>query len=130
MIVTKRGNVSTRSWSGKSAVFLMESAPTSHGSSKSNKKNVRGISDYLFRNLQWFIIINSLLKKVQYMNILQRNCTKDNSHKIIVFVNKWQCIFVFSCLWNHLISNSTLETDPIRCITFRNSFWYLDLKLS
>jgi hypothetical protein len=29
---------STQSWSGKSVVFLMESALTSHGSSKSNKK--------------------------------------------------------------------------------------------
>jgi hypothetical protein len=46
-IVTKRGNVPTKSWSGKSAVFLMESALTSHGSSKSSKKplNGRGISD-------------------------------------------------------------------------------------
>jgi hypothetical protein len=37
----------TRSWIGKSAVFLMESALTSHGSSKSNKKpsDGRGISD-------------------------------------------------------------------------------------
>jgi hypothetical protein len=44
---TKRGNVPTRRWSGKSAVFLMESALTSHGSSKSNKKPLdgRGISD-------------------------------------------------------------------------------------
>ena len=40
--------MSTQSWSGKSAVFLMESALTSHGSSKSNKKpsDGRGISDY------------------------------------------------------------------------------------
>jgi hypothetical protein len=36
--VTKSGNVSTQSWRGKSAVFLMESALTSHSSSKSNKK--------------------------------------------------------------------------------------------
>jgi hypothetical protein len=38
----------TQSWSGKSAVFLMENALTSHGSSKSNKKpsDGRGISDY------------------------------------------------------------------------------------
>jgi hypothetical protein len=38
----------TQSWSGKSAVFLMESTLTSHGSSKSNKKpsDGRGISDY------------------------------------------------------------------------------------
>jgi hypothetical protein len=44
----KRGYVPTQSWSGKSAVFLMESALTSHGSSKSNKKpsDGRGISDY------------------------------------------------------------------------------------
>jgi hypothetical protein len=43
----KRGNVPTLSWSSKSAVFLMESALTSHGSSKSNKKpsDDRGISD-------------------------------------------------------------------------------------
>ena len=40
--------MSTQSWSGKSAGFLMESALTSHGSSKSNKKasDGRGISDY------------------------------------------------------------------------------------
>jgi hypothetical protein len=40
-------NVLTQSWSGKSAVFLMESALTSHSSSKSNKKlsDGRGISD-------------------------------------------------------------------------------------
>jgi hypothetical protein len=30
LIATKRGNVPTRSWSGKSAVFLMESALMSH----------------------------------------------------------------------------------------------------
>ena len=49
MIATKRGNVPTQSWSGKFAVFLMESALTSHGSSKSNKKpsDGRGISDYI-----------------------------------------------------------------------------------
>jgi hypothetical protein len=48
-IATKRGNVPTQRCSGKSAVFLMESALTSHGSSKSNKKpsDGRGISDYL-----------------------------------------------------------------------------------
>jgi hypothetical protein len=40
LIATKRGNVPTQSWSGKSAVFLMESALTSHGSSKSNKKRL------------------------------------------------------------------------------------------
>jgi hypothetical protein len=40
-------NVLTQSWSGKSAVFLMESALMSHSSSKSNKKlsDGRGISD-------------------------------------------------------------------------------------
>ena len=44
----KHGIVSTRNWSGKSAVFLMESALTSHGSSKLNKKlsDGRGILDY------------------------------------------------------------------------------------
>ena len=38
----------TQSWSGKSAVFLMESTLTSHGSSKSNKtpSDGRGILDY------------------------------------------------------------------------------------
>jgi hypothetical protein len=47
LIVTKHGNVPTQSWSGKSAVFLMESALMSHGSIKSNKKpsDGRGISD-------------------------------------------------------------------------------------
>jgi hypothetical protein len=47
LIVTKRENVPTQSWSGKSAVLLMESALTSHGSSKSKKKlsEGRGISD-------------------------------------------------------------------------------------
>ena len=47
----KRGNVPTQSWSGKSAVFVMESALTSHGSNKSNKKpsDGRGISDYTRR---------------------------------------------------------------------------------
>ena len=47
-IATKRGNVPTQSWSGKFAVFLVESALTSHGSSKSNKKpsDGRRISDY------------------------------------------------------------------------------------
>jgi hypothetical protein len=46
-IATKRGNVLTQSCSGKSAVFLMESTLTSHGSSKSNKmpSDGRGISD-------------------------------------------------------------------------------------
>ena len=50
LIAMKRGNVPTQSWSGKSAVFLMESALTSNGSSKSNKKqsDCRGISDYLY----------------------------------------------------------------------------------
>ena len=43
VIATKRGNVPTQSWSGKSAVFLMDSVLTSHGSSKSDG---RGISDY------------------------------------------------------------------------------------
>jgi hypothetical protein len=37
-IATNRGNVTTQSWNGKSAVFLMESALMSHGSSQSNKK--------------------------------------------------------------------------------------------
>jgi hypothetical protein len=39
----------SQSWSGKSAVFLMESALMSHGSSKSNRKpsDGRGISDYV-----------------------------------------------------------------------------------
>jgi hypothetical protein len=48
LIATKRGNVPTRSWRGKSAVFLMESALMSHGFSKSNKKpsDGRAISDY------------------------------------------------------------------------------------
>jgi len=47
LITMKRGNVPTQSWSSKSAVFLMDSALTSHGSSKSNKKlsDGRGISD-------------------------------------------------------------------------------------
>ena len=36
--IQKRGNVQTLSWSDKSPVFRMESALTSHGSSKSNKK--------------------------------------------------------------------------------------------
>jgi hypothetical protein len=47
LIATKRGNVPTQSLSGKSAVLLMESALTSGGSSKSNKKpsEGRGISD-------------------------------------------------------------------------------------
>jgi hypothetical protein len=46
-IATKRGNVPTRSWRGKSTVFLVESALTSHGSSKLNRKpsKGRGISD-------------------------------------------------------------------------------------
>jgi hypothetical protein len=46
-IATKCGNVPTQSWSIKSAVFLMESTLTSHGSSKSIKKpsDGRGISD-------------------------------------------------------------------------------------
>ena len=47
-IATKRGNVPTQSWSGKSAAFLMEIDLTSHGSSKSNKKKAsdgREISD-------------------------------------------------------------------------------------
>ena len=48
-IATKRGNVPIQSWSGKSAVFLMGSTLTSHGSSKSKKKSSdgRGISDYI-----------------------------------------------------------------------------------
>jgi hypothetical protein len=47
LIATKRGNVPTQSWSGKSAVLLMESTLTSRGSSKSKKKpsEGRGISD-------------------------------------------------------------------------------------
>jgi hypothetical protein len=47
LIATKRGNVPTQRWSGKSPVFLMESALTSHSSSMSNKKpsEGRGISD-------------------------------------------------------------------------------------
>jgi hypothetical protein len=47
LIATKRENVPTQSWSGKSAVLLMESALTSRGSSKSKKKlsEGRGISD-------------------------------------------------------------------------------------
>ena len=46
-IATKRGNVPTQSCCGKSAVFLIESALTSHDSSKSNKRpsDGRGISD-------------------------------------------------------------------------------------
>ena len=55
-------------WSGKSAAFLMESALTSHGSSKSNKKpsDGRGISDYkcscqqrLFFVISWNSNINA-----------------------------------------------------------------------
>ena len=48
-IATKRKNVPTQSWSGKSAVFHMKSALNSHGSSKSNKKpsDGRTISDYV-----------------------------------------------------------------------------------
>jgi hypothetical protein len=34
----KRGKVPTQSWSGKFTVFVIESALTSHGFSKSNKK--------------------------------------------------------------------------------------------
>jgi hypothetical protein len=46
LIATKHGNVPTQSWSGKYAVFLMESALTSHGSRKSNKPlDGRGILD-------------------------------------------------------------------------------------
>jgi hypothetical protein len=47
LIATKRGTVPTQSWSGKSAVLLMESALTSRGSSKSKKRpsEGRGISD-------------------------------------------------------------------------------------
>jgi hypothetical protein len=47
VLATKRENVPSKSWSGISAVFLMESALTSHGSSKSNKKpsDGRGFSD-------------------------------------------------------------------------------------
>jgi hypothetical protein len=46
---TIRGNVPTQIYCGKSAVFLMESTLTSHGSSKLNKKpsDGRGISDYI-----------------------------------------------------------------------------------
>jgi hypothetical protein len=49
----KCGNVPTRSWSGKSAVFLMESALTSHGSGKSNKKPLdgRGMNFGLMSNI-------------------------------------------------------------------------------
>ena len=51
LIATKRGNVPTQSWNGKSAVFLMESTPTSHCSNKTNKKpsDDRGTSDYIVR---------------------------------------------------------------------------------
>ena len=45
-IATKRGNVPTQSWSGKSAVFLMESALTSHGKSNKKPSDGRGISNY------------------------------------------------------------------------------------
>jgi hypothetical protein len=47
LIATKRGNVPTQSWSGKSAVLLMESALTPRGSSKSKKRPSEGsgISD-------------------------------------------------------------------------------------
>jgi hypothetical protein len=36
LIATKHGNVPTKSWRGKSAVFRMQSSLTSHGSSKKN----------------------------------------------------------------------------------------------
>ena len=50
-IAMKRGNVLTQSWSGKSAVFLMESALTSHDSSKSNG---RGMNFGLMSNIKYF----------------------------------------------------------------------------
>jgi hypothetical protein len=63
LLATKRENVSTRSRSRKSAVFLMESALTSHGSSKLNKKpsDVRGVSDYHSSSSQKFVACWSIL---------------------------------------------------------------------
>jgi hypothetical protein len=40
-------------WSGKSIVFLMESAPTLHGSSKSNKKPSDGRGIIWIKHLSW-----------------------------------------------------------------------------
>jgi hypothetical protein len=56
-LATKRGNVSTQSWKGKSAVFLMESALMSDGSSKSNKKPSDGFN--LITDLKLMIELTS-----------------------------------------------------------------------
>jgi hypothetical protein len=111
--------------------------------SKSNKKPLdgRGISDYLFRNLQWFIIINSLLKKVQYMNILQRNCTKDNSHKINhLSLRKWCCTRLLHTFLLHPLFSpfhfhfQTFVTWLLENYDYRNVSWEMiciyDLSLS
>ena len=46
-VATRRGGVTAQSWSGKFAVFLVESDLTSRGSSGSNRgpSDGRGISD-------------------------------------------------------------------------------------
>ena len=56
----------TQSWSGKSSVFLMESALTSHGSSKSNKKpsDGRRISDYRVQYSDDFFYVFLFFKQI------------------------------------------------------------------
>jgi hypothetical protein len=96
----KRGNVPTRSESGKSAVFLMESALTSHGSSKSNKKpsDGRGILDYLLQG--------HLFYKATYFAI-----------------KKWPCKGVASLEGDNLVVFYCLNVSEIRH-TKRGGPWW------
>jgi hypothetical protein len=55
LIAMKRGNVPTQSWSSKSAVFLMESALTSHGFNKSNKKTACNDTPLFFP--LWLVLV-------------------------------------------------------------------------
>ena len=84
----------TQSWSNTSAVFLMESALTSHGSSKSNKKpsDGRGISDYQYR---YFYKVKEVLQyswifygfNIELFRVHQAMCTAgsiDIDHMIYI----------------------------------------------
>ena len=75
LIATQRGNVPTKSWRGKSAVFLMYKSLTSHGSSKKKPSYGRGISDYNLPNLQeLWVSFRMICTKVYpwYANTCQR----------------------------------------------------------
>ena len=66
LIATQRGNVPTKSWRGKSAVFRMHSSLTSHGSSKTKavgrQRNLGLQSAKLTRTVS--IIQNDLCKSI------------------------------------------------------------------